>query len=499
MKKFIKKISIYIFIILSLLIVVEALMPGNISGTHSSFIASIISGGNKDKEIVPISLKIKEDQDEMYVGETKTFEIEFVPINTSDTRVRISTNTAIVSIDKNNKVSALAEGDATLIVTSVRDESITDTITINIKPVMVEALELKTNLSEISVGTTAKLETKYQPSNTTYQDFTYQSSDSEVASVDEYGIVKGLKTGVCEIIAIDNKTNTKSNSVTILVNDNIVIPVEEMSIQELNTIYLNQHIEISPQFNDSASDKSFHIVPKDSDIIKVDNNFIIGNKIGVTDLEIISNSNSDIKKTLTVTVEEIKAKSIVVWEEQFTYGEPHKVNFTLIAVVKGLEVTNQEVWYHSSDEEVATIDENGYIYGKKQGNVTITITWKNDENIKGTGIIKFEASSNSAWEKFKGFVRKFIGHFSLFLLTGLFGYLTFRERMKIKKAVAVNTIYGTCLAVGSELLQLIPIDRACAFTDMLIDTMGYILGMLIIIIVIYLYKKIKNKKIRNQK
>lgn len=89
-------------------------------------------------------------------------------------------------------------------------------------------------------------------------------------------------------------------------------------------------------------------------------------------------------------------------------------------------------------------------------------------------------------------IRKVIGHFSLFFLIGLFGYITYNLYFNsIKKAWIVNLIVAIFIVVTSEGLQLLSRGRSCEFKDMIIDYSGCLLATLICVLISFRNKKIK--------
>lgn len=92
------------------------------------------------------------------------------------------------------------------------------------------------------------------------------------------------------------------------------------------------------------------------------------------------------------------------------------------------------------------------------------------------------------WEKI---VRK-TAHFSLFALLGLCAYisasLTFIKKGShfIQKNAIVCLAFCILYAISDEVHQLFVKGRSCEFTDVLIDTSGSIVGILLIIFILYL-------------
>lgn len=99
-------------------------------------------------------------------------------------------------------------------------------------------------------------------------------------------------------------------------------------------------------------------------------------------------------------------------------------------------------------------------------------------------------------------IRKLIGHFAFFGLSGVVTAFTFvfsEDNLKNRKiqSIIALTIFGYSLALLSELIQLFIPGRYFAFTDTLIDFSGFVLGAGVIYLVSWLIYRHKSKKIVN--
>ena len=105
---------------------------------------------------------------------------------------------------------------------------------------------------------------------------------------------------------------------------------------------------------------------------------------------------------------------------------------------------------------------------------------------------------NLSWGKF---IRKAIGHFSLFGLDGVVTYLYFYFLDKNKNIANRNMhiyfalVLGVIVAVGTELLQLVIPGRFGDIIDILIDIGGYVLGVAITFLIVYLINRHQQKKV----
>lgn len=93
-------------------------------------------------------------------------------------------------------------------------------------------MEVKTKTLSIDVGKTGTIEASRVPDNATQGIFTYESSDPSVASVNAYGIVKGLKKGTATITITlkdeDDPSKTKTATCVVTVND----PIESIKFDQ---------------------------------------------------------------------------------------------------------------------------------------------------------------------------------------------------------------------------------------------------------------------------
>ncbi len=96
---------------------------------------------------------------------------------------------------------------------------------------------------------------------------------------------------------------------------------------------------------------------------------------------------------------------------------------------------------------------------------------------------------------FKGFIRKLFGHFGLFFGFALSVNMTFVQT-KLKKHIMLISSFGIGLftAILSELVQLIPQERGPRFQDVLIDSSGYLLCIVVFVIIFIIDQRLLKKK-----
>ena len=114
--------------------------------------------------------------------------------------------------------------------------------------------------------------------------------------------------------------------------------------------------------------------------------------------------------------------------------------------------------------------------------------------------IKPGTITDANYDSFSGFIRKAIGHFGLFMVSGLLSTLTFYLVLNLFKwakyylQIIIALAFGLMIAMITEVIQLNVPGRSGEFTDVLIDCGGYVLGFSIIFFILFLVIRFKNKK-----
>ncbi len=102
---------------------------------------------------------------------------------------------------------------------------------------------------------------------------------------------------------------------------------------------------------------------------------------------------------------------------------------------------------------------------------------KNEQNLKRT----------------EGIIRK-IAHFSIyawvgFLVMSFFSTYSIKETKRIMISLGIGILY----AISDEIHQSFVPDRSCQITDVILDSMGVLLGILVLCLMVKIHNKIKTK------
>ncbi|MGJ8736512.1 Ig-like domain-containing protein, partial [Zobellia laminariae] len=165
------------------------------------------------------------------------------------------------------------------------------------------------------------------------------------------------------------------------------IDVISISLVSQDTIKMKLGDEIPPAFTfdpPNATDQGVTVVSSDPDVVFIDeNNVCIAVGLGTAEVTVTSVSNPEASDTVTVVV--IEADRIPVTGITVSQEDPGATGTErqLLAAVLPEDATDPSVTWSSSDDTIASIDENGLLTGLSAGTATITATSVSDPDIKG--------------------------------------------------------------------------------------------------------------------
>ena len=144
-------------------------------------------------------ITITGESDSMNVKDTMDLTVQFTPEDTTDDRSITwkSSNGSIARVSSSGQVTAVAPGTVTITATAVSGLTAEHTITVYAP---IEWIKLNTTVGTIRLDRTKQMEVIYEPSNTTDdKTVVWSTSNPEVASISETGLVTGLKAGTAQI------------------------------------------------------------------------------------------------------------------------------------------------------------------------------------------------------------------------------------------------------------------------------------------------------------
>ena len=232
-----------------------------------------------DSTVAVEKIEITSTVKEVTEGEKITLTATVSPENaTNKTVTWSSSDTTVATVDENGVVTGVKTGKAT-ITAKAGEKSTTIEITVAAKVIDVTSVEITSTVTSVIVGEKITLEAKVNPENATNKNVTWTSSDTIVATVDEKGVVTGVKAGKTTITA---KAGEQSATVDITVNaakvsvTKVTLTVSSTSVNVGNKITLTPTVE-----PDNATDKTVtYTFVSGADFASIEGNELTGKAAG---------------------------------------------------------------------------------------------------------------------------------------------------------------------------------------------------------------------------
>ena len=262
--------------------------------------------------------------------------------------------------------------------------------------VPVKSIFLSPDQSPISLvsGTTHQLNAQVKPDNATNKQLSYVSNKTDIASVDNTGLITAHKVGTANITI--TAVGGISKTVEVIVTA-AHIPVEDISLspdQSPISLVSGTTHQLNAQVKpDNATNKQLSYVSNKTDIASVDNTGLItAHKVGTANITITAVGG--ISKTVEVIV---TAAHIPVTSIEFTEQLPEQPielfvgdEYKLEAKAMPEDATNKKLHFATSDSSIAELsaEESNLVKANGKGEATITIT--SDDNPSITKEVRFK-------------------------------------------------------------------------------------------------------------
>ncbi|MBQ6546895.1 MAG: Ig-like domain-containing protein [Bacilli bacterium] len=246
---------------------------------------------------------------------------------------------------------------------------------------------------------------------------TYSSSDQNIATVSDDGVVEGIAVGNT-VLTI--RRGTKSASVTVNVTDSSV------SLQSFNVAPLELRLSIGEKYRlktdyspITATNFVVNYYSYNSDIVSVSKGGLItALSVGTTTIKVSNTGlmgSTEIKVVVSDEASSDFATDMVLdrSEVKLVQGQSQKIDVTFTPNT----ISKDIVKWNSSNEEIATVTPSGVIYAKGVGNAVVTASTDNGISrdiavnvikIKSPTIVTSDGIKSDNWHT-KPFVISFLG------------------------------------------------------------------------------------------
>ena len=290
---------------------------------------------------------------------------------------------AVVSVDQNGIVTAMGLGEAWVGAFATGDYPYA-VVNFKVVETPVSSIELIPGSVALKVGKTASIEAKVFPETATVKALSWDSNDTNIATVDQNGIITAIAVGEAVITA----TATDGSGVKATCSVSVIAtPAEGVAIEtpDKTTLKAGESIKLNATvLPETTTNKSINWSTSDAAIATVDSE---GNVIavGVGTVEITATTSNGKTYTIALTIDPTLAESITLTPAtaSILIGE----SIPMVVSVSPATTTNKSVTWTSSNPEVASVDDSGNVTGLDVGNVEITATTADGSSLKAVSKI----------------------------------------------------------------------------------------------------------------
>ena len=302
-----------------------------------------------------------------------------------------SSDTNIVTVDENGLITSVGGGEATITVKKSNQKKTLKVTTVDIE---IESITFEDKLIKLKVGEEKTLQPIINNDKTIVIDLLWESSDENIAKVDQNGHVIATGVGTVSIFVYDEisglggeisievepskNADKENNNDDKESNDNKdKIAVTGIALNKSDTIMvIGEYIIVSAVVKPAnATDKSVTWSSSNKEVATVSSSGkVTAKSVGTTTITATTKNGKKASMKVTVTEKFIHVTSITLDHEKATLD----VGGTLAikATIKPSNATNKGIIWTSSDNTIASVSSSGKVTAKSAGTATITATTK---------------------------------------------------------------------------------------------------------------------------
>lgn len=281
--------------------------------------------------------------------------------------VKYTSSDESIAIVEGATLKGLSAGTAIIKASLTFNEEIFVELTVNVAYKEVENVVIN-GANKVAIDETIQLTATLLPehSNGTV---VWESSDKNVLTVSETGVVKGVAEGSAKVTA-------KVNNLTSEFNITVVRPATTgITITGNNTMSIGENQQLTIEINPANAIKDVAWISGDESIIEVTGEGVVtAVGKGEAEISVLATDGSNVisKFKITVVLPEAESVEVVLENNALSVAQTAKASAIVLP-----ELAIQSVTWASSDESIATVNGEGVITAVSAGVATITATTEN--------------------------------------------------------------------------------------------------------------------------
>ena len=354
----------------------------NIIASDASLNAVTLSAGSGVVTITqPITLAeaiaIDRQELELTLNDSYQLLVSIMPATASQVVEWSSGDPSIASVDNQGYVMALGVGSTTIFATTTDGTVLTATCQVTVIPPQVESITLNESSLTIGVNEGYQLSATVLPAEAA-QGVTWSSSDSETVSVDSStGYITGLRPGNATITA----TATDGSGVSASCEVTVTVPlVESITLNYTDLmLIIGEGALLEATIEPEYASQEVSWESSDQNIVQVDDyGNITAMSPGEATITATATDDSGISASCHITVNQPLAESITLNYSNLELIEGE--SFQLEATISP-ETALQGVTWSSDNENIVTVNDNGYVTAVAVGETVVRATTVDGSNL----------------------------------------------------------------------------------------------------------------------
>lgn len=314
------------------------------------------------------------------VGETAKLSANVLPENATDKNIKwLVMSLAILNISEDGLVTAVGVGTSWAGAFADNESGYpNDTVEFTVVETPVERIDFEQEYISIRIGEQARINPVVYPETATNKSLTWESKDSNIAVIDNNGIVTGIAPGQVDIDALAADGSGVFNTIRVIVSE---ISVESITISANGSTTLKdgETLQLTATvLPENATDKSVRWISNADFRATVDENGLVTahSDLGVLDIYAYAGNVSD---KIMLTIIETPAENIVLSSDVSEIKD--KETISIYAQISPVTTSNKSITWNVSDESILKIQawDNSVceLIGQKPGEAYVTATTVN--------------------------------------------------------------------------------------------------------------------------
>ncbi|MBR6001883.1 MAG: Ig-like domain-containing protein [Bacteroidales bacterium] len=324
------------------------------------------------------SITLDCDNFEIPIGEQVLLKATVLPENIETPLRWLSDKPFVASVSEDGEVMAHNPGEATIIAVAGEASAI---CRVKVFRAITE-LSLGTEPIQILRKGTFLIQPQFQPEDAT-ETIKWVSSNTDVATVDENGLVTGISEG---LIVITAECYYTSADCSVEVSE---VHATAISLSGPSEIWLGHEEPITATLTPSESTDDIEWSSSAPEVATVNKDGVVkGLALGNAE---ISASIGELTTSIQIEVIPVPVAEVVVEPPLATITVDETVQFS--AIISPEDAADKAVVWSSGDESIATVDENGLVKGVAKGETLIYATSANGTYGQATVKVKSEVKT----------------------------------------------------------------------------------------------------------